>query len=208
MKRLLAYSTIAHAGYMLMAVGALMVVLNSPTAGGSRSEEAAACIQGLLYYLAVYFFMNLGAFAIVALIRNQIFSEEIADYAGLARQSPVLAVCMLICLFSLIGLPPLGGFVGKFMVFSSVISAAKYSSLMWFILVIGLFNTVFSLFYYVRVLREMFITPLPEGTRRVEVSFASDAGRYVALVAVPVVLLGILVDPISRVAKEVATKLF
>src|SRR4029077_8458121 len=178
-KRLLAYSTIAHAGYMLMAVASMMVVLNAP-AGESvtaavRIASASKCIQGLLYYLAVYFFMNLGAFAIVAIVRNQTFSEEIADYAGLAKQSPVLAVCMLICLFSLVGMPPFGGFIGKFMVFYSVVEAAQLNPIMWAVLAVGLLNTVFSLFYYVRVLKFMFLEPLPEGARPVHVPLVSDA---------------------------------
>jgi NADH-quinone oxidoreductase subunit N len=208
-KRLLAYSTIAHAGYMLMAVAAMMVILNAPAnAGGAaqdRAASAAFCVQGLLYYLAVYFFMNLGAFAIVALIRNQTFSEEIADYAGLAGQSPLLAVAMLICMFSLVGMPPLGGFAGKFMVFYGVIESAQFSQTMWFVLVVGLANTVFSLFYYVRVLRVMFMSSLPEGARPVDLTIGSDAGRYVVLVSLPVLAMGIFVDPVSGIARDVAT---
>lgn len=211
-KRLLAYSTIAHAGYMLMAVAAMMVILNAPAEGvtaAARIESAGKCIQGLLYYLAVYFFMNLGAFAIVALVRNQTFSEEIADYAGLVRQSPVLVVAMAICMFSLVGMPPFGGFMGKVMVFYSVVEAAKFNPLMWGVLVAGLANTVFSLFYYLRVLKFMILDPLPEGARPVEVSLASDAGGYVAVVSGMVFVLGIFVDPISSTVKDnVANWLF
>ncbi|MGE5193423.1 MAG: NADH-quinone oxidoreductase subunit N [Deltaproteobacteria bacterium] len=212
MKRLLAYSTIAHAGYMLMAVAAMMVVLNAPAGESAtpafRIAQATTCIQGLLYYLAIYFFMNLGAFAIVAIIRNQTFSEEIADYAGLIKQSPVLAVCMLICLFSLIGMPPFGGFAGKFMVFASVVEAAKMNAVMWAVLAVGLLNTVFSLFYYVQVLRVMFIAPLPEGARTVNVPLVSDAGWYVLLVSVPVFALGIFVNWLSSTTLDVARWLF
>lgn len=210
-KRMLAYSTIAHAGNMLMAVAAMMVILNSPVTSGEdaveRTAAAARCVEGLLYYLAVYFFMNLGAFAIIALVRNQTFSEEIDDYAGLVRQSPLLAIGMLICVFSLIGMPPMGGFFGKFMVFSSVYGAAQlsHSTAMWVVLGVGLANTVFGLFYYMRVLKTMFISPLPEDARPVDVSFWSDGGRYVALVSLPVLALGILVDPMSSVARDVAT---
>lgn len=211
-KRLLAYSTIAHAGIMLMAVSAMMVTLNAPAAVGGtaadRTAAAAACVEGLLYYLAVYFFMNLGTFAIVALIRNQTYSEQIADYAGLVKQSPLLAICMLICVFSLVGIPPFGGFFAKFSVFYSVLDAARFSSAMWIILIVGLANTVFGLFYYMRILKTMFITPLPEGARPVDVSLASDGGWYVLLVSLPVLALGIFVDPISGVVRDVATWLF
>ena len=96
MKRLLAYSTIAHAGYMLMAVAAMMVILNAPAPteriAFDQTEQGARCLEGLLYYLAVYLFMNLAAFAIVALIRNGIGSEEIEDYAGLGWQAPILGI--------------------------------------------------------------------------------------------------------------------
>jgi|SRR5579872_1727797 len=212
-KRLLAYSTIAHAGYMLMAVSAMMIVLNAPSneaaTGAARVLSAQNCILGLLYYLAVYFFMNLGAFAIVALIRNQIYSEEIADYAGLIRQSPPLAVGMLVCMFSLIGMPPFGGFMGKFMVFYSVVEAARFHPVMWAILAAGLANTVLSLFYYLRVLKFMFLAPLPEEARPVDVKLFSDAGGYVAVVSAMVLLLGLLVDPISyTVTNNVARWLF
>lgn len=207
-KRLLAYSTIAHAGYMLMAVASMMVILNAPTAGAlspeARIASAESCIQGLLYYLAVYFFMNLGAFAIVALIRNQTFSEQIADYAGLARQAPVLAVCLLICLVSLIGIPPFGGFVGKFMVFYSVVEAAKLNPVMWVVLTAGIVNTVLSLFYYLRVVKFMFFSPLPDGARTVDVPVLSDAGWYVLFVSLPVFGLGIFVNWMSDLAHDVA----
>ncbi len=113
-KRLLAYSTIAHAGYMLMAVSAMMVIANGPKVPNvDVSFNVTRAIEGLLYYLVVYLFMNLGAFAVVALIRNEIFSEEIDDYNGLAQQAPRYCLCMAVCLFSLIGLPPFGGFFAK-----------------------------------------------------------------------------------------------
>ncbi|RPI89581.1 MAG: hypothetical protein EHM42_02755, partial [Planctomycetaceae bacterium] len=211
-KRLLAYSTIAHAGYMLMAIAAMMVVLNAPAgtefAGKPVAATAAECVQGLLYYLVVYFFMNLGVFAIVAFVRNETFGEDIADFSGLVRQSPVLAVCLLVCVFSLIGLPPFGGFFGKFMVFYSVLAAAQVHWLMWVVLAVGLFNTVFSLFYYLKVLKCAFIDERPTEARPVDVSLSSDAGRFALLVTAPVVLLGLAVEPISRVARDVAGWLF
>lgn len=211
-KRLLAYSTIAHAGYMLMAVASMMVVLNAPSAGTftaeARGAAAESCIEGLLYYLAVYFFMNLGAFAIVALVRNQTFSEQISDYAGLGRQSPVLALCMLFCLFSLVGMPPFGGFWGKFMVFASVFTAAERNPAMWFVLVAGVINTVFSLYYYLRVIKVMYLSPPLEGARPVDVPLYSDAGWYVVFVSLPVLGLGIFVSWMDNLARNVASWLF
>ncbi|MFN9372711.1 MAG: NADH-quinone oxidoreductase subunit N [Planctomycetaceae bacterium] len=207
-KRMLAYSTIAHAGYMLMAVGAMAILLNAPLSDtftlAARSEAAAQCVQGLLYYLVVYFFMNLGVFAIVAFVRNAKFSENLGDFSGLVRQSPVLAICLLVCVFSLIGLPPFGGFFGKFMVFFSVMASAKVHWVMWFVLVMGLFNTVFSLFYYLRLLKHAFIDEPVADSRPVRAELTSDSGCYALLVSLPVILLGVAVEPISRVAEDVA----
>jgi NADH-quinone oxidoreductase subunit N len=207
-KRMLAYSTIAHAGYMLMAVAAMALMLNAPLTEtftlAARSEAAAQCVQGLLYYLVVYFFMNLGVFAIVAFVRNAKFSENLADFSGLVRQSPVLAICLLVCVFSLIGLPPFGGFFGKFMVFFSVLGSAKVHWVMWVVLVMGLFNTVFSLFYYLRLLKHAFIDEPANDSRPVRAELTSDSGCYALLVSLPVFLLGVAVDPISRVAEDVA----
>ena len=208
-KRLLAYSTIAHAGYMLMGVAAVIVLMNAPGEDtAAATANATQALEGLLYYLAVYLFMNLGAFAVVAFIRNSIFSEEIEDYAGLISVTPILCVCMLICMFSLIGMPPFGGFVGKFMIFASLFEAGNVHWLMWLILVAGGLNTVFSLFYYLRVLKVMFLDPRPVGAPDVDVRWGSLPGFYTMLVTVPVVVLGVLVQGLSSTAQNVASVLF
>ena len=206
MKRLLAYSTIAHAGYMLMAVAAMVVILNS---GGNPIEvksQAATCLEGLMFYLAVYLFMNLGAFAIVALIRNEIHSEEIKDYAGIGRQVPILGIGMAFCLFSLVGMPPFGGFFAKLIIFNSLLVAGDVHWSMWAVLAVGGLNTVFSLFYYLRVLNVMYLVPRPEGAQPVEIPF-NPVGAYVLLVTVPVLLLGFFPFLINLTANEVATVL-
>jgi len=208
MKRLLAYSTIAHAGYMLMAVSAIIVMQTSTDDPVWSSSVSNRAVEGLLYYLSVYFFMNLGAFAMVALIRNQIFSEEIEDYKGLGFQSPMLAVCMSICMFSLVGMPPLGGFFAKLAIFAAVYESSKVSPFMFVLLIIGLLNTVFSLFYYVKVLKTMILDGRPAGARRFELPFYSVPGFYVALISFVVVYLGIHIDLLSRTAHNVATTFF
>jgi len=204
-KRMLAYSTIAHAGYMLMSVSALLVILTGP--GGNR-DQAAACVAALLYYLVAYFFMNLGAFAVVALVRNQSFSEQISDLSGLVKRSPTLAVALAVCLCSLIGLPPFGGFMGKILVFYNVVTAANQHPVMWFVVVVGVMNTVFSLFYYMRVLKVMFIDAPIEGSREINATLFSDSGRYALLTSLPVLALGILVDPVLRFTQDIAKQLF
>jgi NADH-quinone oxidoreductase subunit N len=210
MKRLLAYSTIAHAGYMLMAVAAVTVLQTTTevdTVSSTLADRSARAIEGLLYYLAVYLFMNLGAFAITALIRNEIFSEEIDDYAGLGYQCPVLAVGMALCLFSLVGLPPLGGFVGKLFVFAALFDAGAIHGLMWAILVIAGVNTVFSLFYYVRVLKVMYLQARPAGARPVRMATWSTPGSYVLVVTIPLVVLGLFPNLFSHVANSAADAL-
>ena len=115
LKRLLAYSTIAHAGYMMMPISAAVAM------AGIDNIGAESAIAALAIYMAVYLFMNLAAFSVVALYRNAMRSEDVTDYAGLIRRSPLTVVCFAATLFSLIGLPPLAGFVGKFAIFASLV---------------------------------------------------------------------------------------
>ena len=152
MKRLLAYSTIAHAGYMMMPAAAAVTLVGLGNSAGVQSALAA-----LLIYLGIYMFMNLGAFAVTAFLRNELRSETIDDYAGLVRRSPGLAVATAIIFFSLVGLPPLAGFTAKFTVFAALVD----SRLLVLLAVAGL-NTVLSLFYYLRVVRVMVLNPEPD----------------------------------------------
>lgn len=204
-KRMLAYSTIAHAGYMLMAISALLVLRSTTgTDMAVNPDQMIKAVEGLLYYLAVYMFMNLGAFSIVALIRNQTFSEEIDDYKGLVHQSPLLAVCMAICLFSLLGVPPLGGFYGKFFIFAALFDATRVHWFMWVVLAAGGLNTVLSVFYYVRIAKVMCFDDRPADARPVTVTSGSPSGLYVMLVSAMVLVLGIFIDPLSRLAHHAA----
>jgi len=185
MKRLLAYSTIAHAGYLMMPVVAAVAALRQP-------EAARAAVAGLAFYTAIYLFMNLGAFGVTAFLRNALGSEEIRDYAGLVRRSPGLVVCMAIILFSLVGLPPLAGFSAKFAIFASLLDAQLLG-----LLIVGVLNTVLSLFYYLRVVRVMAFEPEPAGlvagpdspAGSRAVPLASPAGLFCLAMTVPLVVL-------------------
>jgi len=136
MKRLLAYSSIAHAGYILMGVVAL-------SANGAR---------GILVYLLAYVFMNLGAFLVVTLVHLHEDTFDLRDYAGLYRRAPLLTVAMAFFLLSLVGIPPFVGFLGKLYVFASVIEAG-YG---WYA-VVGAVNAAIAAYYYFRILKTMTI---------------------------------------------------
>ena len=172
MKRLLAYSTIAHAGYMMMPVAAAVALVGTDLDGGPLRPSPS-----LVVYIGIYLFMNLAAFAIVAFLRNAIGSEEIADYAGLVRRSPGLTVCMAIVMFSLVGLPPLAGFQAKCVIFCALVQAK-----LWTLLLVGVLNTVLSLFYYLRVVRVMIFSPEPLYRDAPEIPL-SFAGRLLLRVA-------------------------
>ena len=188
MKRLLAYSTVAHAGYLMMGVSAA-IAMAGVTPSGTR--DAVSAVE---FYLGTYVFMNLGAFAIVALLRNTLRSEEIAAYAGLVRTSPGIVVAMAVVLVSLIGLPPLAGFVSKFLVFSSLVQAIAAGAerpLLLVLLVIGGLNTVISLFYYLRVLKVMTFDPPPAERASEPFPLVSLPGAVVTAFVLPVVGFGL-----------------
>jgi len=202
MKRLLAYSTIAHAGYLMMGAAAAVALMGVSPAGASRAVGA------LVFYLATYLFMNLAAFAIVALLRNRLRSEEIASYAGLVRTSPGIVVATAVVLVSLIGLPPLAGFISKFLVFSSLaeaIQAGAEKPLMLVLLVVGGVNTVISLFYYLRVLKVMTFDPPPADRAGEAFPLVSLPGAVVTALAVPVVLLGLFWSGLYAAAQLAGT---
>jgi len=169
MKRLLAYSSIAHAGYALLG----WVVF------------AAAGVQAVLLYLAVYYLMNLGAFWIVMLVANATGREDLDGYRGLAwRGGAVPAVTMAVFLFSLAGLPPLAGFVGKFYLFAAGVQGKLYA-----LVVIGLVNSVVSLYYYARVVKMMFLDQPQEGDP--VLAFPASALGGVVLLSTATVYLGV-----------------
>jgi NADH-quinone oxidoreductase subunit N len=180
MKRLLAYSTIAHAGYMMMPIAAAVAL------GESHPEGGRFAIAALAFYIGVYLFMNLGAFAIVSFLRNALASEQIDDYAGLIRRSPGLTVCLAVILFSLVGLPPLAGFAAKFTIFAALADAQ-----MFLLLAIGVLNTVLSLFYYLRVVRVTSMAPQTDDRPPARIPLWSIPGMYCAAVTVPILVLGV-----------------
>jgi NADH-quinone oxidoreductase subunit N len=203
-KRLLAYSTIAHAGYMMMPVAAGLVL------AGKNPAAAEAAFAAVPLYAGVYLFMNLGAFAIVAFLRNTLRTEEIADYAGLIRTAPGLVICFGVILFSLVGMPPLAGFAGKFVIFSALVDAIRNDAardMMIALLVIGGLNTAVSLFYYLRVVKVMSFEPEPKNRPPFSFPLVSFPGAYVVAITLPVLLLGIWWGDLYEWAHRAASQL-
>jgi NADH-quinone oxidoreductase subunit N len=207
-KRLLAYSTIAHAGYMMMPVAALVAMVGIDDAG------AAQAVAGLGIYIVVYLFMNLGAFAVVAFLRNAMRSEEIADYAGLVRRCPITVVCFSLMLFGLIGLPPLSGFIGKFAIFASLVDgwravegAGQPGFYLLLLLIVGGINTVICLFYYLRVVKVMTFDEEPADRPPLVYSDVSLSGAYLWLITLPTAGLILTWDWLSEMANAAARNL-
>lgn len=206
-KRLLAYSTIAHAGYMMMPVAAMLMMVGINNAGAERA------VASLAVYMAVYMFMNLGAFAVIATLRNAMRSEQIADYAGLIRRCPLTVICFSLILFSLIGLPPLSGFIGKFAIFAAL--AEGYQSagpvdgfFLLAVLMVGGLNTAISLFYYLRLVKVMTIDEEPKDRRPFIFSDVSISGAYLWLLTLPTVGLIINWNGLNEMAMAAARYLF
>ncbi len=208
LKRLLAYSTIAHAGYMMMPISAAVAMTGIDNTGAEKA------IAALAIYMAIYLFMNLAAFAVVALYRNAMRSEDVTDYAGLIRRSPLTVICFAATLFSLIGLPPLSGFVGKFAIFASLVdgyqkveSAGLPGFYLLLLLIVGGLNTAISLFYYLRVVKIMTIDEEPRDRPPLAFSDVSLGGAFLWVITLPTALLIFSWDWLSEVSLAAARHL-
>lgn len=175
LKRMLAYSSIAHAGYILM--GAVLLT--------------GAGLKAMLVYLFVYLFMNLGAFFVVTVIFNSEKTFELQDYNGMFRRSPFLAVAMSIFLLSLIGIPPFAGFLGKLYIFGAVIDQGLY----WFA-VVGALNAAVAAFYYMRIMKHMILEDDDRPPTPLRISALNRA--LLVLLLVPNILLIVFWNPIDR----------
>jgi len=159
-KRLLAYSSIAHVGYMLLGLVA-----------GTVTELNADGIKGILIYLLVYTFMNLGAFGVITSLRHKkVIGDELDDLNGLYSRAPVEAVLMLVFMLSLAGIPPLAGFWGKYFIFLSLVSTGHYV-----LAALGVLYSVFGLYYYLKIANAMFMRQPEKGEEKLPVSYAMRA---------------------------------
>ncbi|HRZ86473.1 MAG TPA: NADH-quinone oxidoreductase subunit N [bacterium] len=174
-KRMLAYSSIAQAGYILIGFAV-------PSALGKQS---------VIIYLLAYVFMNLGAFALVIPLIRAVGSEEISDLKGVAQKAPVAALALTLFLLSLAGIPPMAGFLGKFYIFSAAVQGQKL-----YLAVAGVLNSVIALYYYVRVIKYMYLDQ-PEKDLAVALHPAIVAAVIIA--AAGTLSIGIYPEPFIRI---------
>lgn len=183
-KRLLAYSSIAHVGYMLLA----FVAMGSSPVGTPAFYDG---LKGILIYLLVYTFMNLGAFAVIASLRQRnVIGDEIDDMAGLYKRAPVEATLMLLFLLSLAGIPPAAGFLGKYYIFLSLIESGHYG-----LASLGVIYSLFGLYYYLKIANSMLMRA-PMETERLPVSFGMRFA--VGVTALATIMIGVYPEPFIR----------
>lgn len=196
-KRLLAYSSIAHAGYIMMAVAAAGTFTISADDFGNLTPSltiAQEALRGALIYLAAYTFTNIGAFAVgIAIERNDATGTQLDDFTGLGRSNPTLAGAMTVFLLSLTGIPLTAGFVGKWFIFLNTLNAG-----LGFLALIGVLTSVVSAYYYLRVIVKMWLEP-GEG----EFKLAPALNLGIVISAVGVIVIGILPMVIANLAENV-----
>ena len=183
-KRLLAYSSIAHVGYMLLA----FVAMGTSQPGSPGFNDG---FKGILIYLLVYTFMNLGAFAVITSLRQRkVIGDELDDMAGLYQRAPVEAVLMLLFLLSLAGIPPAAGFLGKYYIFLSLIESQHY----W-LASLGVLYSLFGLYYYLKIANAMLMRA-PMETGRLPVSLGMRFA--VGVTALATIVIGVYPEPFIR----------
>ena len=183
-KRLLAYSSIAHVGYMLLA----LVAMGTSPMGSPAFLDG---FKGILVYLLVYTFMNLGAFAVITSLRQRnVIGDELDDMAGLYQRAPVEASLMLLFLLSLAGIPPAAGFLGKYYIFLSLIESQHY-----LLASLGVLYSLFGLYYYLKIANSMLMRA-PMETERLPISFGMRC--TLGVTALATLVIGVYPEPFIR----------
>ncbi len=187
-KRLLAYSSIAHAGYILIG-------LIAATQMGTTS---------VLFYIIIYSLTNLGAFGVVAMLASRAGGDEMENFNGMARKAPLLSLLLLVFVLSLAGIPPLGGFFGKFYLFAAAVQRdAQHFGLLWLV-VLGIVMSAVSLYYYLILLKHIYVLPPKDDTAIRTPPYLNVA---LSLVALAVILLGIFPESLLALLKSLVTQL-
>ena len=192
LKRLLGYSSISHAGYLLLGVAALAGTIHDSTAGGAA----------ILYYLAGYLFTVLAAFAVIALVVRQTNTGDVSDLAGLNQRSPLLAATMTIAMASLAGLPPLAGFFGKFLLLKSVIELGPVNPGYYCLAFTALAGVVISLYYYFGVIRAIYFSREAADLSPIGISGPAKLCLWICLAGI--FWLGIFPNTVLNLAVEAA----
>ncbi|HUV75021.1 MAG TPA: proton-conducting transporter membrane subunit, partial [Dehalococcoidales bacterium] len=185
-KRMLGYSSIAQAGYLMVGLAAV---------GFSPATDILGR-SGILFFLASYALTNMGAFIAIIAISNKLNSDLIEDYTGMGKRSPLIALALTLCLISLIGMPPAAGFMAKFYIFS----AAVQHNLLWLV-IIAVINSVISAYYYLRVVKVMWFG---ESVSTEKVPSSGALRLALSLSCLGVLLLGIIPGYIMKLAQLAA----
>jgi NADH-quinone oxidoreductase subunit N len=188
-KRMLGYSSIAQAGNFLIGLAAV----------AAADPQLLLGTSSVLFFLGTYAFTNLGAFIAIIAISNKIGSDEIADYAGVAKRSPLLALGLTLCLLSLTGIPPTAGFIAKVYVFNAAVQA----DLVW-LAIVGVLNSVVAAYYYLRVVLNMYVAE-SASEERIQPGYYLGAAMAVAVVGL--LVIGIFPNPLLE-ASEAAAAVF
>jgi NADH-quinone oxidoreductase subunit N len=171
-RRLLAYSAIAHVGYMLLAL----------------VSHTVQSFAALLYYALTYALTTIGAFGVVAIVEAQTGSDKLSNFSGLSRRAPILSFCMFIFMLSLAGIPPLAGFFGKFYLFAAVLASTPQPLGLLWLVIFAIAMSAVSLYYYLQVLKRIYIFDPPADADQIRTPIVNQA--ILCLIAIGVVLLG------------------
>jgi NADH-quinone oxidoreductase subunit N len=184
-KRLMAYSSIGHVGYVLLGLAA-------------GTEDG---VRGILIYVAIYMVMNLGTFAVIlSMRRHNVMVEEISDLAGLSRSQPLMALALAIFMFSMAGIPPLGGFFGKLYIFMPVIDAGLVIPA-----IIGVVSSVVSAYYYLRIIKVAYFDQPSENFDR---PLGKDMAIVMGVSAVALSVFLVFMNPVVHAAASAAATMF
>jgi NADH-quinone oxidoreductase subunit N len=186
-KRLLGYSSVAQAGYMMVGLAAVSAADDGLSLGAG----------GVLFFLAAYAFTNLAAFIVVIAISGRTGSDQISDYTGLGRRAPLLAAALAFALVSLTGIPPTAGFIAKLYIFNAAVEA----DLVWLVIV-AVLNSVLSAFYYLRIMGLMFLSE-PSSRESVPTSAAVKLALGIAVAGT--LFVGLVPSPLLDAARDAAT---
>jgi NADH-quinone oxidoreductase subunit N len=192
-KRLLAYSSIAHAGYALVGVVA-----------ANQADPEKFAIASVVYYLLAYILTNLAAFGIIAAVGRVIGTDEIRAYDGMSRRSPYLALAMLVAFLSLAGMPPFGGFIAKVLVFASAVKSGWY----WLVIV-GIINSVIGVYYYLTVLKYVYLYRMPgEDEESHPIPVTRPYTIALVILTIGIILAGTIFAPWFSLSTDAALSLF